>query len=861
MSPPPPPPPPPPPLCLPSFTRKGRKKQLEEQFDEKSASSRPSYRSGGSRSSLPGPEQEITSRAEKLTFTEDTESYNNLPRMAPKLDRSQSKLTRGNTLRNRLGYGWTLGLGRKDRDKEDLFTEVDRSSSATTILPVYPRDALPAFQQEAPQGGPTRHMSQRSKSSQDSKQSKDSRGSKESGESKASKASKTSNLSSGSKRSNNSQRPSLTGSGSVNTLTSSAIGRKDGYEDPIHEYPDTYPRLTELRKLMAKDNLDYYVVPSEDAHQSEYTAEADKRRQWLSNFSGSAGQAIISKTAAYLVTDSRYWLQAEKELDENWVLIRAGAPGGPRNWVDWITDRANESKLGIDARMISNEIALQLYPLLQAKKSKLVYPSQNLIDLIWDGKPTRSKNKIYVQPIEYTGKDASKKLIQVRDWIKNYPVSSNGNSPSKGPPPPSQQHVGTLVTSLASIAYVLNLRGDDVPYNPVFVSYLYIGLDRAILFIEQDKVELPVREYLQNLKVETRDYNAIWTFLRTREWGEGKVIIAPQTSYAISLMLTHYRYTVATSIIEEIKSVKNEVEIQGLKRAYIRDGACYVQFLAWLDEKMSKGFQISEWEAAWRLTEFRSKAKNYMGLAYENISAAGPNAALPHYSPLKSDSLLIDKETPYLNDSGGQYRDGTCDTTRTMHFGRPTQEQSEAYTRVLQGHIAIDTAIFPKGTTGVQLDVLARKNLWQDGLNYLGHGVGSFLNVHEGLHGFSSSVPLTRGHVLTNEPGYYKANEFGIRIESVLVVRDVRTKHIDPDQSWLGFERLTCVPIQTRMVLEHMLSKEEKDWLREHNRACLAALENHLKDDKRALKWLRREADRAIGIAPAGPGGVFIDWE
>jgi Xaa-Pro aminopeptidase len=258
------------------------------------------------------------------------------------------------------------------------------------------------------------------------------------------------------------------------------------------------------------------------------------------------------------------------------------------------------------------------------------------------------------------------------------------------------------------LAYVLNLRGDDIPFNPVFVSYLYIGLDRAILFIEQEKVENPVRLYLQNLHVEVRDYNAIWSFLRLREWGDGKVraptlsrlligidpahgyqqvIIAPETSYAISLMLTHYRYTAAPSIIEEMRSVKNEVEIQGLKRAYLRDGACYVQFLAWLEEKISKGFQISEWEAAWRLTEFRSKTKNYMGLAYENISAAGRNAALPHYTPLKSASSIIDKETPYLNDSGGQYRDGTCDTTRTVHFGRPTSEQSEAYTRVLQGHV------------------------------------------------------------------------------------------------------------------------------------------------------------------------------
>ncbi|KAI0283706.1 Creatinase aminopeptidase [Russula aff. rugulosa BPL654] len=830
--------------------RRGKKKKQqpdEEYFDEKSASSHHSglhtphtrsSRGSRSRSSLPPshrPSQagsplarsasysptatitdaqsraEITSKAEKLTFTEDTESYNNLPRVAPKLDRSRTKLTRGGTFRSKFGYGWGLGLGRKDKDKEDLFTET-----------------------------PTRHMSQRSKASHASKQSKDSQ---------ASRATKASNLSGGSKRSNNSR------SDSVNTLVGSALQRKETYQDPIRERTDTTTQLAELRQFMAKDNLDYYVIPSEDAHQSEYPSEADKRREWISNFTGSAGQAIVSKTTAYLLTDSRYWLQAEKELDENWRLIRLGMELGPRNWVEWISDRVNESRVGVDARMISNETAQQLYPLLQARKSKLVYPSQNLIDLIWVNKPVRPKNKIFVQPIEYTGKDAARKLVNVRDWIRDYTPSA-GTSPSKNTSSPSQRHVGTLVTNLASIAYVLNLRGDDIPFNPVFVSYMYIGLDRAILFVEQEKIEPPVRDYLQNLRVEIRDYNGIWSFLRTREWGEGKVIISPQTSYAISLMLTHYRYSLSPSIIEEMKGVKNEVEIQGVKRAHRRDGACYVQFLAWMDEKMSKGFEISEWEAAWRLTEFRRKAKNYMGLAYENISATGPNAALPHYHPLKSDSYIISKDSPYLNDSGGQYRDGTCDTTRTMHYGRPTLEQSEAYTRVLQGHIAIDTAVFPKGTTGAQLDVLARKNLWQDGLNYLhgtGHGVGSFLNVHEGFHGFSSNVPLVPGHVLTNEPGYYKTDEFGVRI-------DVQTKHTDPDESWYGFERLTCVPIQTRMVLEHMLTKEEKEWLREHNRRCLHSLEDLLQDDKRALKWLRREAERPIGVAPAGPGGVIIDW-
>ena len=372
--------------------------------------------------------------------------------------------------------------------------------------------------------------------------------------------------------------------------------------------------------------------------------------------------------------------------------------------------------------------------------------------------------------------------------------------------------------------------------------------------------------------------------------------------------------------------MKNDVEIRGLRRAHRRDGACYVQFLAWMDEKMSKGSEITEWEAAWRLTEFRRKAKNYIGLAYETISASGPNGAFPHYHPLKKEGHIISKDTPYVNDSGGQYRDGTCDTTRTMHYGRPTSLQREAYTRVLQGHVGgffflilhakacsfpvpVDRdrhSCFPKGydrcPTGcpcaeefmagwselsrelIHVFDLSHRDfspLPSDRQHGTGHGVGSFLIVHEGFHSFSSDVPLVPGHVISNEPGYCKSNflsvifvalilyvktidktgKFGIRIESVLLVRSVQTRHTDPDETWYGFERLTCVPIQTRMVEESMLSNEEKEWLREHNRQCLHSLEDLLQDDKRALNWLRREAERPIGVPPAGPGGVIVDWE
>ncbi|OJT06909.1 hypothetical protein TRAPUB_2229 [Trametes pubescens] len=602
----------------------------------------------------------------------------------------------------------------------------------------------------------------------------------------------------------------------------------------------------------------------------------------MSRFTGSAGQAIIAMDYAYIFTDSRYWLQADEECDHNWRKIRTGAPGEVRNWIEWIVERAKDVKVGIDARLISYKEATGLNNALKAKNSKLYYPPQNLVDLIWRDKPPRSRELIYVQPTEFTGNGANEKLRKLRDWIKEQRPAVP--SYSKSEPKPSQMQVATLMSNLSCIAWLLNLRGDDIPFNPVFHSYLFVGLETATLFIDMAKITPEVESYLSTIRVNVRDYNDIWTFLRRKEWGEGNVIISPQTSYAICLMLTSFRYTVLPSFVEEMKAVKNETEINGLRNAYLRDGAAFVKWFAWLDEKMAQGYDITEWEAAWRLTEYRRRNKHYMGLAYESISASGPNAALPHYTPHKAKARMIDRETPYLNDSGGQYRDGTCDTTRTYHFGRPTPDQCEAFTRVLQGHIAIDTAIFPEGTTGAKLDVLARRALWQDGLNYMhgtGHGVGSFLNVHEGPQGFSSDTPLEPGHVLTNEPGFYNNGKWGMRIESALVVRRIRTKGQFNGDVWLGFERLTCVPIQTKMVKEVMLSKEERQWLKvsdggdvacegwsltaaglqDHNRRCVELLEPFLRTDKRAMKWLRREAERGIGIASAGPGGLTIDWD
>ncbi|EIW83367.1 Creatinase aminopeptidase [Coniophora puteana RWD-64-598 SS2] len=849
-----PPPPPPPPLCLP-FTKRNKRidaAELTRSFSQRSnissrsqgmdsyrsADSRVSGRSAGThqpaqlvRTGSYSPTQTLASDAEKLSFDSDSEVYDvpALPNKKTRGGQQETALVRSDSKR-KWGYGWGMG-----KNKEGRVMTRERSASL---------DEKPSLHTSATVTRSSTRSSGRS------------------GASGASGATGVSGVSGGSRR------PPYYASDSSSTLVGSAYIRKeDGVDDPIQrrvdkEKVDTAARLEEIRKLMMRDNLDYYVIPSEDAHQSEYVAKGDKRREWISGFTGSAGQAIISKSTAYLVTDSRYWIQAKEELDNNWHLIPAGDVDGPKDWIDWLSDRAKDARIGMDARMISHQHATQLTAKINEKKSKLVFPPQNYIDLVWKDKPSRSKEPVFIQPIEFTGREASSKLAEIRNFVRAQPPSVP--SYSKSNPTPAQMHVGTLITSLSSIAYLLNLRGSDIPYNPLFYAYLFVSLDRITLFLDASKLTPDVEDYLASLGIERKEYNDIWAFLRRREWGEGKIIIHAETSYAISLMLTHFRYTVAPSFVEDMKAVKNEVELEGMRRAYIRDGAAYVKWLAWLEHKIQQGYDITEWEAAWRLTEYRRQNKHYWGLAYENISASGPNAALPHYSPTKLGAKMIDRETPYLNDSGGQYRDGTCDTTRTVHFGRPTQDQCEAYTRVLQGHIGIDSAVFPEGTKGSALDVLARRALWKDGLNYLhgtGHGVGAFLNVHEGPHGFSNAIPLVPGHVITNEPGFYLEGRWGMRIESALVVRRVKTKGEFNGDIWLGFERLTCVPIQTRMVKENMLTKEEKQWLKDHNKKCLEKLEPYLKDDKRALKWLKREADRGFGLAAPGPGGIAIDWD
>ncbi|KAG8851337.1 hypothetical protein FRB96_009402 [Tulasnella sp. 330] len=661
---------------------------------------------------------------------------------------------------------------------------------------------------------------------------------------------------------------------------------KGGLDSKDVKKNGTGDKLAALRKLMKDEptSLDYYIIPSADAHQSEYICAADARVEYISDFTGSSALAIVSTASAHLFVDSRYWVQAAREIDDNWTLHRVGAPG-EKDWIDWVKQDANPmSVFGVDSRLIPYRTVPQLFSRIAERGSRLLFPKSNLIDASRSDRPPLPNSPITVHPIKYAGQPASAKIKQIREWLlsQRSPERSTvfevlpGELPDEHGSPSSTSHTyadilssraapnGVLMYALDTIAWTLNLRGADVPFNPVFFAYLIITQDEVILFTEPGKIgDEDVKAQIESLGINILPYEEVWSYLQSDNL-KGTIILDSGTPYAVASSLKRpTRYSVVNYCYAvTLKGTKNDTEIKGFRAAYLRDAAAFVQWSAWLEEAVvKKKLPITEWDAAQKLDDYRKRLEHYRGLAYGNISATGANAALPHYEPSDEASPVIETATPYLMDSGGQYLDGTCDTTRTVHFGDPTKEQKEAYTRVLQGHIAIETAVFPYGTTGAHLDVLARKALWKDGLNYghgTGHGFGSFLSVHEGPHGFGISVPLKAGNVITNEPGYYKEGEFGIRIESALLVKEVKFegsgRGAGHELPWFEFERFTQVPIQaSRLISFSLLTKEERKWLRNHNKTCLEKLRPILKDDKRAMTWLKKQTGKV--------GPIEIFWE
>ncbi|RDB30249.1 putative Xaa-Pro aminopeptidase P [Hypsizygus marmoreus] len=600
---------------------------------------------------------------------------------------------------------------------------------------------------------------------------------------------------------------------------------------------DTSKRLASLRELMVQRDNDVqaFVVPSEDQHSSEYLAHCDERRAFISGFNGSAGCAVVTPKDAYLFTDGRYFLQAAKQLDQNWTLMKQGLPDVP-TWQDFLSKNLDAStRIGIDATLISASDAETINKALAPRGSKLVSIEKNLVDAVWEDRPPRPQNPVFHLDEKYSGQSPIDKITALREELAK------------------KKHQAFIVTMLDEVAWLFNLRGSDIDYNPVFFAYAIVTADNVDLFIENAQLDDAARDYLRNI-VNIRPYDSFFDYLKQLPAkltlnAESKILLGDKASLAIADAIDKDNYAIARSPVADLKAIKNATELEGFRQSHIRDGAALARYFAWLEEQLENGIELNESQGADKLEEFRSELSLFKGLSFTTISSTGPNAAVIHYSPDPADCAIIKKDQIYLCDSGAQFLDGTTDTTRTWHFGTPTDEEKRAFTRVLQGHISIDTAVFPSGTTGYIIDSFARRALWQDGLDYrhgTGHGVGHFLNVHEGPHGIGvrislNSSPLKAGMTVSNEPGYYADGRFGIRIENIVLVREVKTPNNFGDKGYLGFEHVTLCPIQKKLVDTSLLTQQERTWLNEYHTETWTKVSPLLQNDQRALKWLERE--------------------
>ncbi|KAI0674634.1 Creatinase/aminopeptidase [Trametes maxima] len=603
-----------------------------------------------------------------------------------------------------------------------------------------------------------------------------------------------------------------------------------------HATVNTTQRLQALRELMAKPeyNVQALIIPTED-QRNEYIAGCDERRAFISGFTGSAGTAIVTPKGAYLFTDGRYFLQAAKQLDQNWTLMKQGLPDVP-TWQDFLSKNLEKkTRIGVDPTLIAASDADGIQKALESKESELISLPKNLVDLVWPGRPPRPANKVFPLDVKHSGRSHSEKLKNLREELQKKPAKA------------------AVVNMLDEVAWLFNLRGSDIDFNPVFFAYALVDQDKALLFVNEFQLDVSVREHL-GPEVEIHPYDTFFSHL-TRLGAElhankgSKVLVSDKASLAVAEAIGKDNITVVRSPVTDLKAIKNEVEVEGFRQSHIRDGAALVRYFAWLEEQLNEGKELSESQVADQLEKYRSEQDLFRGLSFPTISATGPNGAIIHYDPDPNDCAIVRKDQIYLCDSGAQFADGTTDVTRTFHFGTPTAEEKRAFTRVLQGHIAIDTAVFPNGTTGTcSRDPFARRPLWEDGLGMhgTGHGVGHFLNVHEGPHGIGvrivyNNTPLKPGMTVSNEPGYYADGQFGIRIENIVIVRTAQTPNNFGDKGYLRFEHVTLCPMGKNLIDASLLSTKEREWLDAYHAEILQKVGPLVEKDERALQWLKRE--------------------
>ena len=584
-------------------------------------------------------------------------------------------------------------------------------------------------------------------------------------------------------------------------------------------------RLAALREQLKRQRLDGFVVPLTDEHMSEYVGEYAQRLAWLTGFQGSAGSAVVLPQEAAIFTDGRYTLQVREQVDgRHWDYVSV-----PETSIaDWLKAHAPEgARIGYDPWLHTRSWVEQARKALAEKGAELVAVDTNPVDAVWPDRPAMSDARLVVQPDEYAGKSAPQKRQEIADWLAEKKADA------------------VVLSALDSIAWAFNVRGRDVARTPVALAYAIVHRDAtADLYVAPEKVGDDVRQHLGN-SVRLHDRAAFPQALTSLS---GKRVVAdPQGSVAAIFDRLEKGGATAIALRDPVvlaKAMKNPVETAGHRAAQARDGAALSRFLHWLSIEAPKG-ELTELSAAAKLFEFRQASGALEDLSFDTISAAGPNAAIPHYHVTEESNRPIELNSIYLVDSGGQYRDGTTDVTRTVIVGEPTAEMRDRFTRVLKGHIAIATALFPKGTRGSQLDTLARHALWQAGLDYAhgtGHGVGAYLSVHEGPQRISpvgssqsgGDEPLRAGMILSNEPGYYKAGDYGIRIENLVLVEERQVPGAEKEV--LGFETLTFAPIDRRLIEASMLSPQERAWVDAYHAKVVEIVGPQLEGEVRA--WL-----------------------
>ena len=607
----------------------------------------------------------------------------------------------------------------------------------------------------------------------------------------------------------------------------------------------TNNRIAQLRDFMREKRLQVFIIPSTDAHISEYIPEHWASRQWISGFTGSAGTVVVTLEKAGLWTDSRYFLQAEDELSGSEIRLFKDCLPETVPMTDWLKNElADGDRVGIDGHVFPAKEALGLKNDLEKEKIILI-ADYDPFETIWDDRPALPQNPVSMLPLDIAGESASRKIERVLKEAQKNDADA------------------VWISTLDTIAWLFNIRGTDVPYNPVVVAHAFISHNEKILFVHSDKLTVKIIESLNSEGVQVVEYDQYRDFLK-KSCNISFCVDSSKLSYAIYNMIRERNWVADTrSVADLLKSVKNNAEAEGFRRVMVRDGIALTQFFRWLENAIQAGTTmclvdetipptqtqptLTEYAIGVQLKKYRNQQPNFVGESFSTIAGYAANGAIIHYHPTEESCLEIKREGLLLIDSGGQYLDGTTDITRTIAVGPVTDDMKRDYTLVLKGMIALSKAVFPAATRGSQIDMLARKAMWEHGINYrhgTGHGVGHYLNVHEGPHNIrqeENPVTLRKGMIVTNEPGIYRDRQYGIRTENMMLTTHAMTTEYG---DFYQFETLSLCYIDTSPLLKEMLTVDEIAWLNSYHQAVYEKLSPHLTPDEKS--WLRTKTQAVL---------------